>query len=169
MKSMTPTQVNSLLAVAKKYSEQDYLMFLVTYLHAMRISETLSLTRDNIVDGHLRMQRLKGSRRTIQPLMPQERDAILHLAETCTGRFFTICRKTAWMRIRQYGKEAGIPEFLLHPHSLRHSAAMAGLKGGMAINELQAYLGHVHGSNTLIYLQCDDDVASKAFAAAVGN
>ena len=168
MKSMSAEQVTSFLAVAQKHSTQDYLMFLVTFCHALRISETLSLTKENIVGGHLVMQRLKGSCRTIQPLMPQERDAILQLAATCEGRFFNICRKTAWSHFQQYGKEAGIPDFLLHPHTLRHSAAMIGLKGGMKINELQNYLGHKSGGNTLVYLQCEDDVASKAFAKAVG-
>src|SRR5271166_4486224 len=118
MKSMTTEQINSVLSVAKKYSAQDHLMFLVTFLHALRISETLSLTKENIIDEHLVLQRLKGSKRTIQPLLQQEKDAVLHLAKTCEGRFFTICRKTAWLHLRQYGKEAGIPEFLLHPHAL---------------------------------------------------
>jgi len=101
-------------------------------------------------------------------LLPNEKQDVLNLAKQ-DGLFFPMCRKTLWLKMQKYCNEAGIPKFLAHPHSLRHGCAMAGLKGGMKINELQTYLGHVSGSNTMIYLQVDDDVASSAFARAVGG
>lgn len=167
MKSLSRLQLDSLLQVARKHGEREYLMLLVGFNHALRASELLSLTKNNLVDGFLIVQRLKGSKRTVQPLLPNEREGLLELAQNA-GRFFPICRKTLWARIQQYGKEAGIPEFLCHPHVLRHTCAMLGLAGGMPINAVQNYLGHRNGQNTLLYLEVDDDIASRAFAAAIG-
>lgn len=143
-------------------------MFRVTFNHALRISETLSLTKDNIVGGSLVMQRLKGSRKTVQSLLPNEKAELEELAKT-DGKFFDICRKTAWLKMRKYCAEAGIPQWKATPHKLKHTAGKLGLAGGMTLPELQTYLGHVNGSNTMIYLQVDDEVASSAFAKAMGQ
>ena len=168
MKSLSRDQMTSLLAVARLHSEADYLMLLVTVLHGLRVSETLSLTRDNIVDGYIVVQRLKGSRKTIQPLLPAERDALLHLASKTEGRFFTMCRKTFWLRMKAYAAEAGVPEFLAHPHALKHTAGRLGYLGGMGVAELQTYLGHKSGSSTMVYMQAGEQEAASAFGAAFG-
>ena len=168
MKSLSIAELDAFLNVAKKHSERDYLMFLVTFLHGLRISETLSLTAANIVDGALVIQRLKGSKKTTQTLLPSELDGLEALAKT-DGLFFPICRMTAHRRIKAYAEEAGIVSYKAHMHCLKHTTAMQALDGGMKINELQTYLGHVSGKSTLMYLRVNDETASKAFAAAVGG
>jgi integrase len=167
MKSLTREQLNTLLSVAKKYSEDDYLALLIGFNHGLRVSEILALSDENVVDGHLVVQRLKGSKKTAQALLPSER-ADVEARAAAGGQFFSICRKTLWLHMKQYAVEAGIPAFLAHPHVLKHTCGKLGEQGGMTLPELQAYLGHVNGGNTMIYLQTDDDTASKAFAAAVG-
>ena len=72
-------------------------------------------------------------------------------------------------RMKEYGIEAGLPEHLLHAHTLKHTCAQLGLDGGMKINEVQKRLGHKNGGNTLKYLAVSDSVAAKAFAAAAGG
>jgi integrase len=169
MKSLTRSQLDSLLTVARSHSEMDYVALLVGFNHGLRVSEILALTKDNIVDGHLVVQRLKGSNKTIQALLPNEQPLLEQLVKSSEGRFFKTTRKTMWVHVKQYAAEAGVPSFLATPHKVcKHSCAMAGLRGGMSIPELQTYLGHVSGSNTLRYLQVDEDVASSAFAKAVG-
>src|SRR5271157_1500196 len=108
MKSLTKSELDSLLAVTRKHSESDYVMFLLAFNHGLRVSEVLNLTRDNVVDGSLIVQRLKGSNKTVQALLPSERTLVEHLAATVEGKFFTMCRKTAWLRMQAYGAEAGI-------------------------------------------------------------
>jgi hypothetical protein len=44
-----------------------------------------------------------------------------------------------------------------------------GYLGGMGVAELQKYLGHVSGSNTLVYLEARESEACSAFAAAMGR
>lgn len=170
MKSLTRPELDALLAVAKKESPDfDYPMFLVTFNHGLRVSETLALTREYIVDGHLIIQRLKGSAKTTQPLLPSESEVLRRFARETSGRFFPISRWTFWRRMQEYGAQADIPKFKLHPHALKHTTGRLGYQGGMGVAELQAYLGHVNGGNTLIYLQATEEEASHAFAAAVGR
>jgi integrase len=169
MKSLSIAELDAFLNVAKKHSERDYLMFLVTFLHGLRISETLSLTAENIVDGHLVVQRSKGSRKTVQRLLADESDIVL-LAKQRNGlRLFPLTRMTCWRKMQRYGRAAGLPAFLCHPHALRHTTAMLMLDGSAKVNAVQNYLGHVNGANTLRYLELSDEEGSKAFAAAVGK
>jgi integrase len=181
-KSLNSEQLTSLLSVARRHSELDYRALLIGFNHGLRVTELVGgwltdkegkrswypgLTKANVIDGHLVVQRLKGSHRTIQALLPSERDAVLHLAATCVGRFFPISRKTLWLHAKQYAEEAGVPTFLATPHRIcKHTCAMLGLKGGMGLNELQTYLGHVSGSSTMMYLRVNDEAASSAFAKA---
>lgn len=168
MKSLTKPELDKLIAVATRHSERDALMLSVIFNHGLRISEALSLNRDNIVGGHLVIQRLKGSKKTNQPLLPNEKTALEALAKDAAP-FFQMHRATAWRRIQAYGSEAGIPAFKLHPHALKHSTGRLAYEGGMGIPELQSYLGHVCGSNTMIYLQATEEQAAHAFAAAIGD
>ncbi len=168
MKSLTKPELDDLLSVAKTHSEMDYLLFLVIFNHGLRVSEALALTKDNIVDGYITVQRLKGSRKTTQPLLPQERAGLLALAAT-SGLFFDIDRKTVWRRLQRYGAKAGIPAHKLHAHALKHSTGRLAYEAGLGIPEIQAYLGHVNGKNTMVYLEATEEQAASAFAAAVGR
>ena len=167
MKSLTRSELDALLIVVRKHSEQDYLMFLVTFSHGLRVSETLSLTRENLVSSHLIVQRQKGSNKTCQPLLDDERAALEELAAKTEGRLFPMSRTTFWRRMHDYGREAGIAQVLLHPHVLRHSAGRLGYLGGMGVAEIQRYLGHRNGANTMIYIEASESEACSAFAAAV--
>ena len=171
MKSLTRPELDALLAVALKHSELDWLMLAVIFNHGLRVSEAINLTRANIVGGHIVVQRLKGSKKTVQPLQGNERLGLESLAAAHLdgGRFFPISRMTAWRRMQQYGKEAGIPAFKLHPHALKHTTGRLGYEGGMGIPELQVWLGHESGSSTMVYLAATEEQAANAFAAAVGK
>jgi len=167
VKSLTRPELDALLTVAQRHSDRDGLLFAVIFNHGLRVSEALALTQDNIVAGHIVVQRLKGSRKTNQPLLASEREKLEALAAE-PGRFFPMHRMTAWRKIQQYGREAGIPAFKLHPHALKHTTGRLGYEGGMGIPELQSYLGHVNGKNTMVYLEATEEQAANAFAAAVG-
>jgi len=168
MKYLSRPELDALLAEAKKFSPEDYLFVLLTVSHGLRVSEVLSLTPENFKDGHLTIQRLKGSCKTSQRLLPAE---IIALAEypVKSGKLFSFDRTTAWRHIKVIGMKAGIESIRLFPHCLKHTTAKIGLAGGMTLPELQTYLGHKSGSSTMAYLREDDETASKAFAAAAGS
>lgn len=175
MKSLTRPELDALLAVAAKYSSLDSLMLSAMFNHGLRVSEATGLTREHIIDGHLLIQRLKRSRKTNQPLLPNEKAGLEALASKVEGRFWLpqyaphVARVIAWRLVQRYGREAGIPRFKCHPHVLKHTTGRLGYEGGMGLPELQAYLGHKDGGNTMIYAESPEQVACNAFAAAVGR
>jgi integrase len=169
MKYLTKDELGLMLAQAKAAGPMDYLMILIAFNHGLRVSEVLELTAANFVDGHLIVQRLKGSCRTTQKLLPNEAALLKDYKIPACGRLFPIHRQTAWRHVKALGIAAGIPGFKCFPHALKHTTAKTGLAGGMTLPELQTYLGHKSGSSTMAYLREDDDVASKAFAAAAGG
>jgi integrase/recombinase XerD len=164
MKSLTQDEFHRLLDAAKQESPLDALMLTVMFNHGLRVSEVIALTPANVVSSHLVVQRLKRSRKTIQPLLDDEKELL-----TMSGRFFPMSRMTAWRRMQHYGAKAGIPKHLLHPHVLKHTCGRLGYLGGMGLPELQTYLGHKNGGNTMIYIQSGETEAASAFAAAVGK
>ena len=165
MKSLTRQELDALLAATP---EPDKLMLTVAVNHGLRVSELVSLDASNIIGNHLVVQRLKKSRRTTQPLLPNEKDGLLALAQK-SGKFFPMSRYTVDRRIKEYGKKAGLPAFKCHAHALRHTTGRLGYLAGIGIPEIQKYLGHVSGSNTLIYLESSEEDACNAYAAVVGK
>lgn len=126
---------------------------------------------------------MKSSAKTEQPLLPNEKVDLEFLAVTCDGPFFKSCTRTvedhntdlcgcrrkADRRFKAFCAAAGVSKLKASCHKLKHTTAMLGLKGGMKINELQTYLGHKNGGNTLAYLKVSDEEASNAFAASIGG
>lgn len=163
--SLTRDELDRLLAVAKKYSFQDFLMFLVTFNHGLRVSETLALTPENLQGSFLVVQRLKGSFKTTQPLLASEREFLSLL----TGRWFPMSRWTFGRRMHEYGKEAGIPDFKCHPHSLKHTTGRLGFTGGMTVTDVASYLGHKVMENSLVYMRSTEEESARAFAAGAGR
>lgn len=169
MKHLTKDELKGLLAVAEKHDPSIALLLLVIFNHGLRVSEGLALTAANVIDGYLVVQRLKGSKKTIQPLLADEREGLENLSQANGGQFWTLSRFAVNRRIAAYGREAGIAEHKLHSHILKHTTGRLAYEGGLGIPELQKYLGHVNGKNTLVYAEAPEDAAAKAFAAAVGK
>ncbi len=168
MKYLVKDELQAILEKAKEHSSMCHLLILLAFNHGLRVSEVLALTKDNFQDGYLKVQRLKGSCCTTQKLLPNEAALLAEYKIPACGRLFPIHRQTAWRHVKALGIAAGIPGFKCKPHALKHSCAMAGLKGGMSLPELQAYLGHRSLGSTGMYLKIDDDAASSAFATAIG-
>lgn len=152
------------------------LMLLVTYWHGMRVSETLSLTPQDVRSGYLTINRLKGSKSTTQPLIHHpdpllnESTRLTALAQSVPiGEFlFPISRRGVHKMMQRYGLKAGLPGPLLHPHSLKHSIAKHGLKRGMTLPDIQALLGHKSLSSTGEYLKVSDLEAAESLHKAMG-
>jgi type 1 fimbriae regulatory protein FimB len=166
MKSFTKEQFASLLKVAKVHSADDYLALLLGFHHGLRVSEILALGAENVVEGRLVVQRLKGSKKTTQMLLSPAKELVEVLVASGQEKFFHICRKTFWLHMKQYAAEAGIPQ--CNPHMLKHSCGRLAYLGGMGVAEVGARLGHKNLGNSLIYMQASDEEADKAFARAVG-
>ena len=65
MQHLTPDEIKQIIRNIKQ--ERNKLLIRVGFLHGLRISEILDLTKESIRDGYINVQRLKGSLPTIQP------------------------------------------------------------------------------------------------------
>lgn len=173
---LSNAEVRALLAAAKAARDRDWLMILVGFWHGLRASEVVGLTRDNIRDGHLIVQRLKGSMKTRQPLVSHadplfdEASGLLEFTRDMRGnqKLFPIGRIQFWRLVRRYGKLAGIAADLAHPHILKHSIASQSIDNA-GIANVRQYLGHKSLSSTGAYLKVDDATASARVTGALGT
>jgi site-specific recombinase XerD len=169
MNHLKREELLSLLRIAKSHSERDWLMILTTYLHGFRVSETTGLKAEQIRDGFIVMQRLKGSMKTRQPLVANpnplldEKTALETLIADLSAktRVFKISRVQFFRLMRRYGAEAGLPRHVCHPHVLKHSIAMQTIKTA-GIENVRQYLGHKSIASTGSYLKVNDEQASAA-------
>ena len=176
MKSdLSKDELTRLLTAAKAYRERDWLMILVAYWHALRASEVVNLQADNICDGHITVQRLKGSLKTTQPLMEHgnplldEKKGLSDFTRGMHGNqmLFPITRERFWQIVQQHAKAAGIPKHKRHPHVLKASIAMQIIHSA-GIENTRQWLGHKNISSTGEYLKVTDDEAARAVRGALG-
>jgi len=152
-------QILKLLAEARKESEADWLLILVAFLHALRASEAVGLTADNVVGTRLVGKRKKKSRPFEDDLLEHEnpllneRPALLALCRATPPkqRLFPISARTFQRRMHYYGELAGLPELYCHPHTLKHSV-LTYLSDRMPLDKLQDRSGHVELGSLGIYL-----------------
>jgi integrase len=144
--------------------------------------ETLpGLRPSSFVDGFIRVQRLKGSRYTVQPLIEDpsellnEKAAIegwllkhraRHGGDGDDLPLFPIGRHRFFDLMRAYGLAAGIPRHLCHPHVLKHSIAKMLIRQ-LPIADVQMHLGHADISSTGHYLVSDEAEVGRAVGAAL--
>src|SRR5260370_27986365 len=105
-------------------------MLLLAYNHGLRISEVCALTPNNFNGGFLTVQGLKGSLRTTQPLLENERAAVEAWITPFSGRqrVFGIQRSMLSKLFARYARQAGVPAHLRHCHVLKHSVAMHSIR-----------------------------------------
>src|SRR6266849_861319 len=117
MHALSRDELRALLEAAKAHRERDWLMILIAFHHGLRASEVAGITADNVIDGHLTIQRLKGSMKTTQPLVRScdplfdVLATLLDYALTSTpGKpIFGIGRVQFWRLVKKYAAAAGIP------------------------------------------------------------
>lgn len=174
MEALSKPELIALLSAAKARKTRDWLMILVAYSHGLRASEVTGLQSDAVKDGHLTVARLKGSLRTVQPLVSDEnplldeRSALFAFAQSVHGKqkLFPVCRQHFWKLVQRYAEVAGIPERKRHPHILKHTIAMQIIHSA-GIENTRQYLGHKSMSSTGAYLKVSDAAASEAVALAL--
>lgn len=169
-------QVLKLLGEARKESERDWLMICVTFVHALRASETVALKPSNVIGAKLKLKRLKKSRPVEDDLLAHanpllnERQAMFDLCRNTrpNQRLFPIASRTFQRRMHTYGEAAGLPELYCHPHTLKHSV-LTYLAETMDVEQLQDRSGHVELGSLGIYLHpkkaVTERLVSQAFAS----
>jgi integrase len=181
MKSLTKDELLSLLGTAKKHSDRDYLLFLMCFWHAGRISEILELKGCNLRDGYVNAKRKKGSFDIDHPFKQHENpllnekaildkiapklgmDEYLFPSPYKPGKHLT--RQQAYYLIQKYGQEAGIRHAKCFNHALRHTRIMLALKDGVGIENVRIHAGHKNLSSTGAYAIVSAEEACAAMDA----
>jgi integrase len=164
----------AVLAVSNARRVRDWLMWLLTYRHALRISETLNLTRADVEGGHIIARRLKGSETTIQPLLEHpdpllnERIAVPLFVRNLTEKqkLFTIKPRRAEYAFAGYAAAVGIPAHKRHPHVLKHTC-LTELVPKIGVPAAQCWAGHKSGASTLMYTRMDPAMVAEAVRTAL--
>lgn len=149
-------------------------MILVAFWHGLRATEVVGFTRDAIQDGFLTIQRLKGSLKTVQPLVEHSEPLLNEKKPLTEYAFqqpfnqpvFKISRERFWQLVQKHSKAADIPAHLAHPHILKHSIAMQSIQKA-GIENVRQHLGHKSISSTGAYLKVSDEQASAAVTGAL--
>lgn len=176
IQSLDRAQILSLLRAAHDRNRTHWLALLMAFAHGLRASELIGIKRDDIRDGFLTVQRLKGSLKTTQPLIESaevlldEKQAVESFIRPLLNQetLFKFSRFTFWRVVRKYSELAALPAHLAHPHVLKHSIAMQ-IIGTAGIENTRQYLGHKNISSTGAYLKVTDADASAAARAALSG
>lgn len=169
-------QILRLLEAAKKESEHDWLLILVTFLHALRASEAVGIKAENIVGGRLVLKRKKRSRPVNDalvshhdPLLDEHRalvDFVSHAEPN--QKLFKISARTFQRRMHRYGQLAGLPDLFCHPHTLKHSI-LDYLSDKMELVKLQDRSGHVSLGSLGTYLHPKKSVTDALVRDAIDS
>jgi len=131
---------------------RDYALILFLYASGCRISEALSVQREDIVDGWLKIRFAKGEKERVVPLAPVATQALERYLSKQTMsspyiwlnyRAKPLSRISAYKIVKKY---LGVS-----PHVLRHSFASSLIIGGADLRVVQELLGHSSLETTQIY------------------
>jgi type 1 fimbriae regulatory protein FimB len=186
MEYLEPAEVLSVLRKAKAKGPREWAMIVLAYKHGMRASEVCNLRLGDLdlANGHIIVERLKGSLRTTQAITEHRGEPLLNevraLREWLRKRrddgsdyLFTsqkggrLDRSQFFRLFRAIANAAGLPEQKRHPHALKHSIASHLVAANVNLALVKQQLGHKAISSTMRYVTISDQQASRATAGAL--
>lgn len=166
-KYLTVSEVERLMLAenSKKNKERNKCMFLMCFIHGLRVSELsqLKLRDIEISNEIIYVSRLKNGFSVQHPL--QQRELLLlndwmrkrsgYLGSDSEYLFLSrhgkkLSRQQLYRIFRKAGEAAGI-NIDVHPHMFRHACGFALADKGYDTRLIQDYLGHRNIQNTVIY------------------
>ncbi|MFB5192029.1 tyrosine-type recombinase/integrase [Alicyclobacillus fastidiosus] len=173
--SFTDDEIVRLLAAPDTSSFvgfRDYVAMVLMLDTGIRIGELLSLTNGdlNIEELSLTIQweKAKTRKRRTVPVSPKTMKLLLSLVREnedfgpsathifLSGTGSPLNASTIQEKIREYGRQAGITDKRVSPHSFRHSFALHWIKAGGDPFSLQKILGHSDISMVRRYVRMND-------------
>ena len=162
MEYFTKDELRRLFKVAHDSNKLHHLCMVIGLWNGARVSEVVNLTGNDVFDGKIRLERLKGSVTTCHPVHVDanplfDASPVLKLAkEKGSNLLFPFSRQRVDQFMKKYGEQAGIHKSKCHFHSMKHSVSMMLWQETKDLGQLQNFLGHKAASSTLIYLREND-------------
>lgn len=168
-----------------RLGRRDYALFALMFNTGARVQEVLDLrVRDVRFDAPAQVRLLgKGKKMRVCPLWPTTARLLTRLISEANpssedpanrllfinARGGSLTRYGVRYLLRRYlGKAAQLAPTLrgkkLHPHSLRHSTAVALLKAGVDFATISQWLGHAGLNTTMRYARADLDLKRQALS-----
>ena len=160
---LTESEMKLFLDAARKgrHGTRDFLLMLLAYRHALRVSELIDIRiKDLDLDsGRIFVRRKKGSLSTHQPMEGDELRALrAYLRERGETKlpYLFLSERGAFTRqainylVGKIGERAKL-RFHVHPHMLRHSTGYYLANKGYDTRLVQDYLGHRNIAHTVKY------------------
>ncbi len=167
--ALTSEEVGRILQAARERSFRDYLMVKTILFCGLRISELLSLTRENIVEVKNRKALRvigKGNKERFIPLPEELAAELIEYSKSVEGKLFPLSYSGAKYIFDSIKKKTGIP---VHPHKLRHTFATILVDKGVDIRIIQAFLGHASPNTSARYAKVRDEVMFKVVEEVFGE
>ncbi len=162
---LTSAEVDRMIGAARKvgrYGHRDSTLILLAYRHALRVSELVSLRRDQVdfKEGTLHVNRLKNGVPSVHPIRGPEQRALRRLFREypdspyifCSERGGPLTASTVRKVIARAGEEAEVG-FPTHPHMLRHACGYFLASRGEDTRAIQGYMGHRNIQHTCRYTE----------------
>lgn len=181
-------EIDSVLKAIDRTTPQgnrDYALLATMFNTGARVQEVLDLrVRDLRLDAPSQIRLMgKGNKTRLCPLWPVigrllrgiMAEAVASSEDPASRLLFTNARDRPLTRygvrylLRRYLKKAArlaptLRDKRLHPHSLRHSTAVALLKAGVDFATISQWLGHAGLNTTMRYARADIDLKRQALS-----
>jgi integrase len=161
-RALTEEQYEAVKAAAYAHNPVRGYAVELLYYSAGRITETLSLTWDDVTQDGVVFKHTKNGNERLVPWSDGLRRAVEGLRTQFGERSRVLPRsqQTVWLWVREAGKDAGVEG--VHPHLFRATAATRALHRGARANAVRSILGHSKLSTTQRYLADDAEDIQEA-------